>query len=218
MVRRFPRCDVDFVAADSRNPFGMSPSCERYVPGYGSTTADFHVVGHHPGVHGGLASGIPFTGRPWSECFFDALARGGLVERTGDDVTVRDTFLSYLHMCLPEEGGPTAESYSAMASFFDAELRAITAHVLVPVGARATAHVFESYTARDSTDLDMDALHATEIRGSGWLVVPVKTPAVWTDGDADRLADALVELRRTDYRQESDLGRFFPGDDPYLVR
>jgi hypothetical protein len=49
-------------------------------------------------------------------------------------------------------------------------------------------------------------------------VVPVKQPAEWTDSDAGKLVDALVELRSTDYRRTSDLGRFFPGDDPYLVR
>lgn len=43
-------------------------------------------------------------------------------------------------------------------------------------------------------------------------------PADWTDADERRLIDALRELRRTDYRRESDLGRFLPGGDPYVVR
>ena len=102
--------------------------------------------------------------------------------------------------------------------FFDAELRAITAHVLLPVGARATGHVLENYTARRAEGLDMDAVHATEIRGSGWLVVPLRDPAEWTDGDADRLATALRTLRQSDYRRISDLGRFLADDSPYLVR
>jgi hypothetical protein len=52
------------------------------------------------------------------------------------------------------------------------------------------------------------------------LVVPVVDPADWTDdGDhADRLVAGLRELQRTDFRRESDLGRFFPGDRSYLVR
>ena len=69
-----------------------------------------------------------------------------------------------------------------------------------------------------SIDLEMDALHGTEIRGSGWLVVPVKDPREWTDSDAERLVAGLRELRRTDYRRVTDLGRFIAGDDPYLVR
>jgi uracil-DNA glycosylase family 4 len=210
---------VDFVAADRRNPFGITPSCERHVPGYGDSTADFHVVGDHPGVHGGVESGIPFTGQPWSGRFFDTLDRAGLVRTgpEGGELDVKDTFLSYLHMCVSERA-PTAEDYAAMEPFFDAELRAITAHVLLPVGPRATAHVFESYTARDSVDLEMNAVHATEIRGSGWLVVPTKEPAEWSSEDAASLVGALEELQRTDYRRVSDLGRFFPDDSPYMVR
>jgi len=44
----------------------MRPDCESFVPGYGDANADFHVVGDHPGVHGGVDAGIPFTGEPWS--------------------------------------------------------------------------------------------------------------------------------------------------------
>jgi uracil-DNA glycosylase len=210
---------VQFVAAEPRNPFGISPSCEPYVPGYGDPGADFHVVGDHPGIHGGVGTGIPFTGRPWSEQLGWALERAGLIDNRNDGAEVAPgrTFFSYLHMCLPD-GQPTADDYAAMEPLFDAELRAVTAHVLLPVGASAVAHVLTNYTARDDAEADPDALHATELRGSGWLVVPVKQPAEWTDSDAGKLVDALVELRSTDYRRTSDLGRFFPGDDPYLVR
>jgi len=40
----------------------------------------------------------------------------------------------------------------------------------------------------------------------------------WEAGDDDRLVDGLRELRSTDFRRESDLGRFIAGSDPYLVR
>ena len=49
------------VTDRTKNPFGMRPSCDRYVPGYGDANADFHVIGDHPRVHGGLSSGVPFT-------------------------------------------------------------------------------------------------------------------------------------------------------------
>ena len=209
---------MDFVADSKHNPFGMDPPCDRFVPGYGDTDAHFHVVGANPATHGGLDTGIPFTDRPWSPDFFDALAGAGLVELTEDGVETRRTFVSYLHMCDPGSDQPNAADYAALEPFFDAELRAITAHVLLPVGARATAHVLEHYTARAADSLDMDAVHATEIRGSGWLVVPIKDPAEWTAGDADRLVDALATLQDSDYRRTSDLGRFLPDDDSYLVR
>jgi len=245
---------VQNVTDRTRNPFGMRPDCRSFVPGYGDANADFHVVGDHPGVHGGVGSGVPFTGEPWSSAFLSALAEGGLIaglaegaapdgtDATGEvaaatsdetaaasdgggegdpvaePVRTERTYFSYLHMCAPD-GEPTAASYDDMERFFDAELRAIAAHVLLPVGARATEHVLEQYTARAwKTEVDMDALHGEEILGSGWLVLPIKDPAEWEAGDADRLVDALRELRSTDFRRESDLGRFIAGSDPYLVR
>ena len=213
---------MEYVADDLRNPFGMDPPCKRAVPGYGDTRAHFHVVGDHPRVHGGLDTGVPFTDRPWSARCFDALSRGGLVESAvpdGGEMQVCRTFLSYLHMCDPGDSAPDEADYAALEPYFDAELRAVTAHVLLPVGERATRHVFEAYTSRPrDTAPDLWDLHATEVRGAGWLVLPVLDPAAWEDGDADALADALVALRESDYRQTSDLGRFRPDDEPYYVR
>jgi uracil-DNA glycosylase len=218
-----------------RNPFGMRPDCPSFVPGYGDANADFHVVGDRPEVHGGAAAGVPFTGEPWSDAFLSALTEAGLLDgladgvapdgvaREGDPTAVDPlrtdrTFLSYLHMCA-SDAPPDADDYADMERFFDAEIRAIAAHVLLPVGARATEHVLETYTARAwKTEVDMDALHAEELLGAGWLVMPIKDPADWAAGDADRLVDALRELRSTDFRRESDLGRFVAGHDPYMVR
>jgi len=207
----------------------MHPDCESFVPGYGDANADFHVVGDRPGVHGGADAGVPFTGEPWSATFLSALVEGGLIAdfdggsvtengEPPDPIRADGTFFSYLHTCVVD-GVPDEASYDDMERFFDAELRAIAAHVLLPVGARATDHVLRAYTSRaHKTVIGMDALHAEELLGSGWLVLPIKDPVEWTDGDGDRLAAALRELRSTDFRRESDLGRFIAGSDPYLVR
>jgi uracil-DNA glycosylase len=218
-TRNWKASDVEFVSETARNPFGIRPDCERFVPGYGDASADFHVVGDHPGVHGGRSSEVPFTDRPWSDAFFDALERGGLLAVTDDELVTHGTFLSYLHACDPGKTVPDADAYAAMEPYFDAELRAVTAHILFPVGARATEHVLSHYTSKAVPDpLDMDALHGQERQGAGWLVVPVADPAEWTDGDADHLADRIEATLETDYRQVSDLGRFIAGGDPYFVR
>ncbi|MFB6125919.1 MAG: uracil-DNA glycosylase family protein [Halolamina sp.] len=203
-----------------RNPFGMAPPCEAAVPGYGDVNADFHVVGDRPGVHGGVDTGIPFTGTAAAERLQEVLAETGLLESTGTEPTVGPTFLSYLHMCVTDgDETPPASTYADLERFFDAEVRAIAAHVLLPVGARATDHVLRTYTAKAwKTEVDMDALHGEELVGSGWLVLPIKEPAAWTAADEERLQTALTELQATDFRRESDLGRFLPGEDPYLVR
>jgi uracil-DNA glycosylase family 4 len=196
----------------------MRPPCERFVPGYGDANADFHVIGDHPGVHGGLDTGVPFTNEPGRR-LQTALADVGLLESVGDRPEPRRTFLSYLHLCEPPDSDPPQSAYDDLERFFDAELRAIAAHVLLPVGARATAHVLENYTAQArKIDVEMERLHGTEIRGSGFLVYPVRDPAEWGDAHRDRLVSALATLLSTDYRREADLGRFSPGGDPYLVR
>jgi len=223
----------------------MSPPCDRYVPGYGDANADFHVVGDHPGAHGGAtgptanggiartdpgetsaaaapesddgAVGVPFTNEAGRR-LQRALAEAGLVDAVGPRPELNRTFFSYLHMCVAE-GTPTEAEYREMERFFDAELRAIAAHVLLPVGERATRHVLENYTAkaRQVPD-DLETLHATEIVGSGFLVMPVADPGEWSDDHHDRLVEALERLRSTDFRRESDLGRFVAGGDPYFVR
>jgi uracil-DNA glycosylase len=210
---------VEFVSETARNPFGIRPPCERFVPGYGDTSADFHVVGDYPGVHGGRSSGIPFTDRGWSGAFFDALERGGLLAVTNNELITHKTFLSYLHMCDPDESVPGDRSYAELEPYFDAELRAITAHILFPVGARATDHVLHNFTSKAVPEpLDMDDLHGQEVRGAGWLVVPIADPTEWDGDDADLIADRIEAILETDYRQVSDLGRFLAGNNPYFVR
>jgi uracil-DNA glycosylase family 4 len=208
------------VTDRTSDPFDLNPPCDRSVPGYGDANAHFHVVGDHPGRHGGVETGIPFTGSPATERLQRALRDGGLLEETGTPPIVDRTYLSYLHMCVVDgDRDPTPAEYDDMERFFDAELRAIAAHVLLPVGRRAVWHVLREYTARDpSVADDLKPLHATEIRGGGWLVLPILDPVDWAEGDDRRLVDALIDLRRTDYRRESDLGRFLAGDEPYFVR
>ncbi|WP_232688244.1 uracil-DNA glycosylase family protein [Halobacterium zhouii] len=211
------------VTDRTSNPFDMRPPCETAVPGYGDANADFHVVGDHPGVHGGVESGVPFTGTEAATRLRRALADAGLLVEGEPS----NAFFSYLHMCVPGDPSddskdvpsePSEADYVELEPFFDAELRAITAHVLLPVGERATRHVLETYTAIDPDDVTLEDVHADELRGSGWLVVPALDPREWSEGDAEAYVDALRALRETDYRRESDLGRFLVGPEPYVVR
>ena len=197
----------------------MQPDCERFVPGYGDANADFHVVGDHPKAHGGVDTQVPFTGTAAAERFQDALVRAYLVAEPGAEPEPQSTFFSYLHMCVPDGSAPTAAGYADMERFLDTEVRAITAHVLLPVGPVATEHVLSEYTPLDAgRAAEMDALHGQELLGSGWLVCPIKEPAEWTEADEAELVDALTAVRTSDYRQISDLGRFLADDDPYFVR
>ncbi len=208
---------VKNVASSLSNPFGFDPGCDPFVPGYGDANAHFHVVGDHPGIHGGAETGVPFTGSEGGERLQRALAEAGLIEAAGTPPDVGQTYFSYLDPCV-HDGEPTQADYDAVEPVFDSELRAITAHVLLPVGERATRHVFAVATAESPDDVDLDRLHATEVLGSGWLVYPIAEPAEWRDKDESDLVAALRELQETDYRREADLGRFGPTGESYLVR
>jgi uracil-DNA glycosylase family 4 len=192
------------------------------VFGYGDANADFHVVGDHPGVHGGRETGVPFTGSLAGERLQPVLNEVGLLgDAYSDEPAVANLFMSYRHVCcLPEDRAPTEREYVDLEPFFDSELRAIAAHVLLPVGERATRHVLRTYAAREVL-LDrngMESLHGDQLPGRGFLVVPIREPSEWEDGDAERLTDSLADLLASDYRQTADLGRFLASDDMYEVR
>ena len=194
----------------------MAPPCDRFVPGYGDANSDVHVVGDHPGLHGGLETGIPFTGSESGDRLRSVLAELGLLDDHGQAPRPENLFCSYLHMC--GDADPTEASYRDLERFFDAELRAITAHVLLPVGDRPIRHVLEHFTTYPMADLATDDVHARELSSGGWLVVPVAEPSTWSDGDRDRLVATLESVLDRDYKRESDLGRFLTDPDPYLVR
>jgi len=214
---------VQNVTDRTSNPFDMRPPCDDFVPGYGDANADFHVVGDHPGVHGGADSGVPFTGSLAGERLRSALQAAGVLGEDGggggdDDGDSENVFFSYLHACVSTDGEPAADDYRDLEPFFDAELRAITAHVLLPVGERATRHVLANYTAIDPDGVALSEVHATELHGSGWLVVPCLDPAGWSDDQEAAYVDALRTVVSNDYQREADLGRFLVGPEPYTVR
>ena len=212
------------------NPFGMRPPCphacrggggRRAVFGYGDANADFHVIGNHSADHGGAATGVPFTDDPAGERVLDVLeATGFLADRDGADLTLENCFCSYRYLCcVPPDGEPSPEQYRDFERFFDAELRAVAADVLVPVGEGATRHVLETYTAQaHRLGDDLASLHATEVRGRGFVVLPLREPLDWTAADEDAAVTAIEDLLAIDYHQLVDLGRFLADEGAYYVR
>lgn len=208
---------MENVTDRRRNPFGLVAPCDparsngethtggdRVAYGYGDANADFQFVGDYPNVHGGLETGVPFTGttagRRVQSVLYDV---GFAAQPYEDEPELTNCFLSYRYMC-PTPGGrtPTDEEYDRLERYFDAELRAINAHVLLPVGERTTAHVLEAYTTQaHKLELDMGALHAREIRGRGFMVVPIRDPSEWASGDRNTLVRTLREILASDYRQ-----------------
>ena len=177
------------------NPFGMRAPGEPAVYGYGDANADFHVVGADAGTHGGAETGVPFTdslvGRRLQTVLY---AVGFAAEPYSDVPGLSNCYLSYLRL---SPGDP-----ADLERYIDAEIRAINAHILLAVGDDALSFVLEEFTTR-ARKLPHDAarLHAGEVRGRGFLVVPVADPADWTDNDETALVDRLEMILDGDYRQ-----------------
>nr|WP_160046856.1 uracil-DNA glycosylase family protein [Natrialba sp. INN-245] len=201
---------VKNVTDRTSNPFGLRPPFDRTGPdertaafGYGDANADFHVIGDHPGVHGGKRTGVPFTETESGLAIQDVFRETGFVDGSEREPDLENLYWNYVHMCcLPNGHEPTQAEYDELERFFDAELRAINAHILLPVGERATDHVLREYTTqRGRLELDMADLHAREIRGRGFMVVPINDPSAWGDGDREALVDRLEAILDSDYRQ-----------------
>lgn len=203
---------MENVTDRTSNPFGMNVPNRGYdlngtrdtVYGYGDANADFHLIGDHPGVHGGVTTGTPFTESTAGERLQAILHRHGFTaEPYSDEPTFSNLFANYIHMATTPDGRtPSAAEYAELERFFDAELRAINAHILLPVGEQATRNIVEAYTTQaHRITFDMADLHATQLRGRGFLVVPIRDPVDWEDGDESRLDDTLTEILSSDYRQ-----------------
>jgi uracil-DNA glycosylase len=186
---------VERVTDRVSNPFGMRAPAEPAVYGYGDVNADFHVVGADPWTHGGAGTGVPFTGCGTARRLQGVLHDVGFAADPYSDAPgLSNCYLSYLHL---SPGDP-----ADLERYVDAELRAINAHILLPVGDDALSYVLERFTTR-ARKLPHDAagLHAGEVRGRGFLVIPICEPADWTDGDAAALVDRLASILDGDYRQ-----------------
>ena len=193
---------VENVTEETSNPFGMRVN-GRAVYGYGDANADFQVVGDHPGRHGGVETGVPFTANVGGTRLQRVLHDVGFAaDPYADRPRLENCYLSYVHPSVPEEGGPTDASYADMERFLDAELRAINPHIILAVGDRALAYALREHTSLDGKlPRDAAALHAQEVRGRGFLVVAVKDPDRWTSGDERALRERLEALLASDYRQ-----------------
>ena len=196
---------VQARADQLRNPFGMKPTCAALgtVTGYGDPDADIHMIGYHAGHHGGRETGIPFTDHPNGDPMWEILAACDLAAPTMPGRIVQNCYLSYLYMCVLDPG--TEPSQAALVDqerFVDAELRAVNAHLLLPVGQVATDRVLSEYTTlAHKLPTDMDWRHARDIRGRGFLVVPIKDPVTWSGDDRELLVQRLQALLASDYRQ-----------------
>jgi len=204
---------VDANQEELANPFGMDPDCEncpglcesrdRVVHGYGDVGGEFLVVGERP-TAAAERNGVPFTGAGGGERVQSIFADLGFV-RSAPDATepdVQNVFFTNITRCRHPERPPTDEEVATCEPFLNAEVRMINPQIIVPVGERPLRELAVAYTTRRPDSFDIEADHATTIRGRGFEIVPMCDPATMTDADAAAFRDHMREdVLSRDYRQ-----------------
>ena len=204
---------MDANQTEFANPFGMDPDCENcpglcsvretVVHGYGDVGAEFLVVGERP-TAAAEANGVPFTGAGGGERVQSIFADLGFVRSEPDvaEPDVQNVFFTNLTRCRHPEREPTDEEIVTCEPFFNAEVRMINPQIIVPVGERVLEALAIEYTTRSPDSFDIEAEHATTIRGRGFELVPMRDPGTMTDAAANAFRDHLREnVLSRDYRQ-----------------
>ncbi|EMA67718.1 uracil-DNA glycosylase [Halorubrum aidingense JCM 13560] len=204
---------VDANQQEFRNPFGMDEACEncpelcgprdRVVHGYGDVGAEFVVIGTRP-TAAAEANGVPFTGDGGGERVQSIFGDLGFVRSPPDAAApdVQNVFFTTLTRCRHPEREPTDREIETCEPFVNAEIRMINPQIIVPVGGRPLRELAIEYTTRRPDSFDVDAEHATTIRGRGFELVPMKEPDAMTDADADAFVAHMREnVLSRDYRQ-----------------
>lgn len=194
------------------NPFGMDEHCERcpelcetrtqVVHGYGDAGAEFVVVGERPGP-GADRTGVPFTGDDGGERMQRILGELGFSDSSPDSdrPELDNVYLTYLTRCHHPDRGPTDEEVWNCDPYLDGELRTVNPELIVPVGGRVLEALAAEYTTRDPTGFDIEAEHATTIRGRGFELVPMIRPAEQTDAQTEEFVEHMAGEMGRDYRQ-----------------
>ncbi|MES3162207.1 MAG: uracil-DNA glycosylase [Halorubrum sp.] len=204
---------MDANQTEFANPFGMDPDCQncselcaardQVVHGYGDVGAEFLVVGERP-TAAAEANGVPFTGTGGGERVQSIFADLGFVRSESNAVEpdVQNVFFTNLTRCRHPDREPTDEEVSTCEPFFNAEIRMINPQIIVPVGGRVLEALAVEYTTRSPESFDIEAEHATTIRGRGFELVPMRDPATMTDAEANAFREHLDQnVLSRDYRQ-----------------
>jgi uracil-DNA glycosylase family 4 len=204
---------VDANQTEFENPFAMDADCEnceglcgardRVVHGYGDVGAEFLVVGTAP-TAAAERNGVPFTGAGGGERVQSIFADLGFVRSAPDAAApdVQNVFFTNLTRCRHPEREPTDREVDTCEPFLNAEIRMINPQIIVPVGERPLRELAVEYTTRRPDSFDVDADHATTIRGRGFELVPMREPSEMTDDEADAFREHMREnVLSRDYRQ-----------------
>lgn len=210
-IRQPWRTSVDAHQDDLVNPFSMDSECtncgrcesrEQVVHGYGDVGADFLFVATGP-TAGTDETGIPFTGDEPGRKLQSILGELGFSRSPPDaaEPDLQNVFLTYLTRCWGRTP-PAADEMAACEPFLNAEIRMINPEIIVPIGQAALDALAIEYTTRRPDSFDVEAEHATTIRGRGFELIPMVSLGEQTPAQRDAFLDHVSEnVFGRDYRQ-----------------
>jgi len=203
---------VDANQTEFENPFGMDEQCtncdlcERrtnVVHGYGDVGGEFLFLAERP-HEGADRTGIPFTGDEHGRRLQWILGELGFVRSEPDaaEPDIQNAFCTYLTRCRHPDREPTDREVDTCEPYLNAEIRMINPQIIVPIGQRVLQSLAMEYTTRKPESFDIDAEHATTIRGRGFELVPMLELDRQTDADSEAFVDHIKDnVFSRDYRQ-----------------
>ena len=203
---------MDAYQPELDNPFGMDEQCtncdlcearENVVHGYGDVGGEFVFLAERP-HEGADRTGIPFTGDEHGRRLQWILGELAFVrsEPDADEPDIQNAFCTYLTRCRHPERPPSDREIDTCEPYLNAEIRMINPQIIVPIGQRVLESLAMEYTTRKPESFDIEAEHATTVRGRGFELVPMLELEQQTDADSEAFVDHVLEtVFSRDYRQ-----------------
>lgn len=203
---------MDAYQPELDNPFGMDEQCtncdlcetrQNVVHGYGDVGGEFLFLAERP-HEGADRTGIPFTGDEHGRRLQWILGELGFVrsEPDADEPDIQNAFCTYLTRCRHPERPPSDREIDTCEPYLNAEIRMINPQIIVPIGQRVLESLAIEYTTRKPESFDIEAEHATTVRGRGFELVPMLELERQTDADSEAFVDHVLEsVFSRDYRQ-----------------
>lgn len=203
---------MDANQTEFENPFGMDEQCTNcelcearttLVHGYGDVGAEFLFLAERP-HEGADRTGIPFTGDDHGRRLQSILGELGFVRSEPDaaEPDIQNAYCTYLTRCRDPERSPTKQEIDTCEPYLNAEIRMINPQIIVPIGQRVLESLAMEYTTRKPESFDIEAEHATTIRGRGFELVPMLELERQTDADSEAFVEHVQNnVFSRDYRQ-----------------
>lgn len=203
---------MDAHQPEFENPFGMDEQCtncdlcenrQNVVHGYGDVGGEFLFLAERP-HEGADRTGIPFTGDERGRRLQSVLGELGFVRSEPDaaEPDIQNAYCTYLTRCRDPERSPTKQEIDTCEPYLNAEIRMINPQIIVPIGQRVLESLAMEYTTRKPESFDIEAEHATTIRGRGFELVPMLELERQTDAESEAFVEHVQNnVFSRDYRQ-----------------